>query len=146
MFSPPRIKFAHAGSPYLPRPIQVKRRVKEIHEIRAISSWIKLNVVLIWIAAWIISLNIRIGFHCNRGTHTSYYITPTIINPLHTNISMHFLHTVLYTFPQVLTRRISLKIKFLKLAIVCFILVTWMFDPGVMLWGELTLRSQRVED
>lgn len=47
MFSPPRIKFAHAGSPYLPRPIQVKRRVKEIHEIRAISSWIKLNVVLI---------------------------------------------------------------------------------------------------
>ena len=26
------------------------------------------------------------------------------INPLHPNISMHTLHTVLYTFPEVLTR------------------------------------------
>ena len=29
-------------------------------------------------------------------------------NPLHPNISMHILHTVLYTFPDVLTRRIYL--------------------------------------
>ena len=28
------------------------------------------------------------------------------INPLHPNISMHILHTILYTFPKVLTRRI----------------------------------------
>ena len=33
------------------------------------------------------------------------------INPLHPNISMHILHTVLYTFPKVLTRRICLTIK-----------------------------------
>ena len=32
-------------------------------------------------------------------------------NPLHPNISMHILHTVLYTFPKVLTRRICLTIK-----------------------------------
>ena len=32
------------------------------------------------------------------------------INPLHSNISMHILHTVLYTFPRVLTRRMSLTI------------------------------------
>ena len=33
------------------------------------------------------------------------------INPLHPNISMHILHTVLYTFLKVLTRRICLTIK-----------------------------------
>ena len=32
-------------------------------------------------------------------------------NPLHPNISMHILHTVLYTFPNVLTRRICLTIE-----------------------------------
>ena len=31
--------------------------------------------------------------------------------PLHPNISMHFLLTVLYTFPKVLTRKICLPIK-----------------------------------
>ena len=34
-----------------------------------------------------------------------------IINPLHPSISGHILHTVLYTFPKVLTRRICLTIK-----------------------------------
>ena len=33
------------------------------------------------------------------------------LNPLHPNTSMHILHTVLHTFPEVLTRRIYLKIK-----------------------------------
>ena len=33
------------------------------------------------------------------------------LNLLHPNISMHILHTVLYTFLMVLTRRIYLKIK-----------------------------------
>ena len=28
------------------------------------------------------------------------------LNPLHPNISVHILHTVLFTFPKVLTRRI----------------------------------------
>ena len=32
-------------------------------------------------------------------------------NPLHPNISMYILHTVLYTFPKELTRRICLTIK-----------------------------------
>ena len=35
---------------------------------------------------------------------------PTL-NTLHPNISMHILHTVLYTFPKVLTRTICLSIK-----------------------------------
>ena len=34
-----------------------------------------------------------------------------VLKPLHPNISMHILHTVLYTFPKVLTRRICLTIK-----------------------------------
>ena len=34
-----------------------------------------------------------------------------LIIPLQPNISMHILHTVLYTFPEVLTGRICLKIK-----------------------------------
>ena len=34
-----------------------------------------------------------------------------ILNPLYPNIIMHILHTVLYTFLMVLTRRIYLKIK-----------------------------------
>ena len=32
------------------------------------------------------------------------------LNPLHLNISMHILHTVLYTLPKVLTRRICVTI------------------------------------
>ena len=35
----------------------------------------------------------------------------TAINPLQPNISMDILHTVLYTFPKVLTKRICLTIK-----------------------------------
>ena len=33
-----------------------------------------------------------------------------VFNPLHPNIRMHILHTVLYTFPNVLARRICLTI------------------------------------
>ena len=33
------------------------------------------------------------------------------VNPLHPNISLHILHTVLYTFPKVLTRRFCLTTK-----------------------------------
>ena len=33
------------------------------------------------------------------------------VNPLHPNISMHILHTVFFTYPKVLTRRICLTIK-----------------------------------
>ena len=34
-----------------------------------------------------------------------------VFNPLHPNIRMHILHTVLYTFPDVVARRICLTIK-----------------------------------
>ena len=33
------------------------------------------------------------------------------LNLLHPNISMHILHTVLYTFPEVLSRRICLTVR-----------------------------------
>ena len=33
------------------------------------------------------------------------------VNPLHPNISMYIFHTVFYTFPKVLTRRICLSIE-----------------------------------
>ena len=36
---------------------------------------------------------------------------PSTLNPLHPNISIHILLTVLYTLPKVLTRRICLLIK-----------------------------------
>ena len=36
---------------------------------------------------------------------------PVPINPLHPNISIYTLHTLLYTFPLVLTRRMYLTIK-----------------------------------
>ena len=41
---------------------------------------------------------------------TNNYYLP-ILNTLHLNISMHILHTVLYTFPKVLIRTICLSIK-----------------------------------
>ena len=34
----------------------------------------------------------------------------SLFNPLHPNISMHILHTFIYTFTKVLTRRICLAI------------------------------------
>ena len=45
--------------------------------------------------------------HCQ----TFHMIKQIYLNPLHPNISMHILHTVLYTFPKELTRRICLTIK-----------------------------------
>ena len=43
-------------------------------------------------------------------SHTIYYFWCSI-NPLHPNISMHILHTILNTFPYVLAGRICLTIK-----------------------------------
>ena len=40
-----------------------------------------------------------------------FILFPAVINPLHPNISIHILHTLLYTFPLILTRRICLTIK-----------------------------------
>ena len=56
------------------------------------------------------------------------------LTPLHPNISMHILHTVLYMFLKVLTRRICLTIKSLfYLVIILLILMTFMFDSGLIL-------------
>ena len=48
---------------------------------------------------------------------------------------MHILHTVLYTFPKVLTDEESLFTdqKLLLLVIISFILMTLMFDSALML-------------
>ena len=45
----------------------------------------------------------------NKNKNTRIINSPP--NPLHPSISMQILHTVLYTFPVVLTRRICLTIK-----------------------------------
>ena len=61
-----------------------------------------------------------------------------VINPLQPNISMHILHTVLYTFPKVLDKEnLSNKQELLQLVIISFILMTFMCDLGVKLQGEI---------
>ena len=68
-------------------------------------------------------------------------ITTTIIDPVSPNISLHILHTVLYTLPKFLTRRICLTItSFFLLMIISFILVTLMCDSGGISWGEKVNR------
>ena len=56
---------------------------------------------------------------------TTYSKRNGFFNPLHPNMSMHILHTVLYTFPTELKRRICLTITSfnLELMIPSFILV-----------------------
>ena len=49
-------------------------------------------------------------------------------NPLHSNISMQFLYTVLYTCPKVFTRRVCPSVNHLEFATVFFLLVTLIFD------------------
>ena len=58
------------------------------------------------------------------------------LNPLHPNIIMHILHTVLYTIAKVLTRRICLTVKIFS--VMSSILVTLMcnavnasLDPSI---------------
>ena len=46
-----------------------------------------------------------------RGTFFPPGLVLAFFDSLHPNISIYFLHTVLYTFPMVLTRRICLTIK-----------------------------------
>ena len=50
-------------------------------------------------------------FYSNDRMVAGKMSTPSLVNPLHPNISMHILHTVLYTFPKRLARRICLTIK-----------------------------------
>ena len=49
---------------------------------------------------------------CSGGVQDPLFLTcPPQVNPLHPNISIHILHTVFHTFPNVLRRRICITIK-----------------------------------
>ena len=56
-----------------------------------------------------------------------------IINPLHPKISVHILHAVFYTFPTVLTWRFAKQSRALVFVDHYLILMTLMFDSGVIL-------------
>ena len=56
------------------------------------------------------------------------------INPLHPNIDMHILHTVIHTFPKVQIKENLLNNQELvNLVIIYFTLMTLMSDLGVIL-------------
>ena len=65
-------------------------------------------------------------------SNTIYHFWSTI-NPLHPNISMHILHTVLWCADE---ENLFNNQKVLQL-IIFFILVTLMIDSGVILKGKL---------
>ena len=48
----------------------------------------------------------------HNGAWSCAEILPGLVNPLHPNIGVHILHTVLYTFPLLLERRICLTIGY----------------------------------
>ena len=52
---------------------------------------------------------------------------------------MHILHTVLYTFPEVLTRRICQQSIASLVGDHFFYCMNIVFDSGVILWGEFRL-------
>ena len=65
-----------------------------------------------------------------------------LLKPLHPNISFQVPHTILFKFPVVLTRRISLyDQELLDVAIIPFHLMTLMFDSGTILLGEIRCIS-----
>ena len=64
----------------------------------------------------------------------------TLLTPLHPNISIHILYTLLRTFSEVLTRRICFQYQSktsFKLEIISFFLVTLMIDSWVIFFGEI---------
>ena len=65
-----------------------------------------------------------------------------MINHQHPHISMQVFHTVLYTFFIVITNRISLtNLEDLEFAIIPYILITLLFDSGMMLLEEVRCLS-----
>ena len=66
-----------------------------------------------------------------------YNLLHDVFNPLHPNISENILHTVLFTFPTMLARRICLTVKVLQLIIISFILMTLMLDSGMIFKREI---------
>ena len=59
------------------------------------------------------------------------------INPLHPNISMHILHTVLYTFLKVLTTGICLMIK----SILTLLSFLYSYDLTFSFRGDIVMRN-----
>ena len=116
------------------------------------SNWVRLNLsiscfimvclhgkVIVIVASQIFSLLSQLTF-IRMVQELSFFLSNTIyyfrstINPLHPDISMHTLHTILNilnTFPYLLAGRICLTVKRF------FILITLMFDSGVILKGEI---------
>ena len=63
-------------------------------------------------------------------------------NSLQPNISKQVLHTVIYTLPAVVTKRICIMIKSLvQFAVISFNLPTSLFDSWVILLGEIKYLS-----
>ena len=60
-------------------------------------------------------------------------------NPLHSKISIHFLHTGLSTFHH--KKNSFDNQELVKLLIISVILLTFAFDSRLILWGELRSRS-----
>ena len=54
---------------------------------------------------------------------------------------MHILHTVLYKFPVILTRRICLMIKSILVFFISYILITLLFQSEMKLLGEIRFLS-----
>ena len=63
-----------------------------------------------------------------------------LVDLLHQNISIHILHTVIFIFPTVMARRICFTIRsFLHWR--SFLLMTFIFDSRMLLWGEIRSQS-----
>ena len=70
----------------------------------------------------------------NNISHLTNLASLTVqLNPLHPNISMHILHTILFTFPKVLTGRICLTIKSFFSWLSFLLFWTLMSDSELML-------------
>ena len=62
-------------------------------------------------------------------------------DPLHCYISFQILHSVLYEFPMILTRRIRSNHVLLEFVIISSILVTLVFDVGLILLRDVRFLS-----
>ena len=63
------------------------------------------------------------------------------LNPLHPNISLHILHTILYVFRSIERENLFNNQELLWMVIAFFILVTLRCDSGMILWGEIRCES-----
>ena len=78
--------------------------------------WLLLHLLKQWLSIWVASRCFGLPLSTLKNYFVLVRFFPTLelegrFNPLRPNIGMHILHTVLYTFPKVLTRRICLLIK-----------------------------------